>query len=225
METISLAAQKREKLGKGGSRALRRQGQIPAVLYGLGRETLTLSLSDSAITHAIGAARHSVIALDLQDGVTENVIVKQVQRHPVKHNILHLDLLVVDLDQDVDLPVTIELVGEPAGVAEGGMLDHQLREVSVRGRPDRIPDSIEAEVGALAIGDQLSVGDLRAPDGIVILDDPDTLVASVLAPQALEEEVGLPEGVQPEEIGAGSPSEGEGDAGEAGSASRQEKEA
>jgi large subunit ribosomal protein L25 len=202
METISLTAAKRGRLGKGGSRALRREGGVPVVLYGRGREALSLSIPELALRHVIGEARHSVIALDLGADGIEHAVVKQIQRHPVRHQILHLDLLAIDMEQDVELPVSIELRGEPAGVGEGGVLDHQLREVTVRARPDRIPPAFQVDVSGLEIGEQIAVAQLPVSPGVEILDDPDTLIASVLTPQPREEEVGLPEGELPEEIGA-----------------------
>lgn len=202
METIKVAVETRDRVGKGAAHKLRRSGRIPAVLYGKGKPTVALAVPDVALRDTLATARHAVLALDLGAGRKENAVIKQVQYHPVRHQIIHLDLLAVDLDQEVEVPLLVELVGEAPGVEEGGILDHLLREVTVRGLADRIPESVQVDVSALAIGDHISVGQLPAIAGVTVQDDPQTLVLSVLAPRVAEEEVGLPEGEVPEEIGA-----------------------
>jgi large subunit ribosomal protein L25 len=111
------------------------------------------------------------------------VLLKDWQLHPVNLDVLHVDFIEVDLAQEIEAPVAIELVGNPVGVREdGGILDQPLREVTVSALPDALPDRIEVDVDALAIGDALTVADLRAPAGVTITGDPETVVASVVAP-------------------------------------------
>jgi large subunit ribosomal protein L25 len=199
METVILAVEPREARGKGGAHKLRRAGSIPAVLYGKGRETAALSVSETALRDALAKGRHSVLAIET-GGKTEYAVIKQIQQHPVRHQILHLDLLAVDLAVETELAVPVELVGESAGVRSGGILDQLTREVTVRGLPREIPSSVQADISALEVGDHVNVKDLRVPPGVTVLDDPEALVASILAPPTGLEGAGVEEGTQPEEI-------------------------
>jgi large subunit ribosomal protein L25 len=202
METINLAVEMRQAFGKSGARKLRRAGRIPAVVYGKGRETTSIAVAESALREALIKGRHTVLAIDT-GGQTEYAVIKQIQQHPVRRQILHLDLLAVDLAVEVELPVPLELVGEAVGVRGGGILDHVTREITVRGLPQEIPSVIATDISALEVGDHLTVADLRVPPGITILSESDALVASILAPSTGLEGAGAEEGTQPEEISEG----------------------
>lgn len=206
METINLAVEPREALGKGGAHKLRRSGRIPAVFYGKGKEATSIAVAEVALREALAKGRHSVLAIET-GGRTEYAVIKQIQHHPVRHQILHLDLLAVDLTEEVELPVPVELVGESAGVRAGGILDQLVREVTLRGLPREIPPVIEADITALEVGDHVTVKDLRVPQGITVVGDADGLVASILTPPTGLEGAGVEEGVQPEEVGEESEAE------------------
>jgi large subunit ribosomal protein L25 len=199
LETITLNVESREARGKGGAHKLRRNGRIPAILYGRGKEATPLAVPDVALREVLSSARHSVLSLDVGAG-QEYAVIKQIQYHPVRHQILHLDLMSVDLREEVELPVVVELVGEAPGVEMGGVLDHLLREVTVRGLPSDIPQTLPVDVSALEIGGHLSVGQIETPAGITVLADPDALLVSILPPSTGQEGAGLPEGEQPEEL-------------------------
>ncbi len=131
-------------------------------------------------------------------------VVKEIQFHPTRRSVVHVDLHEVDLAIEIEAAVAIDLTGTPAGLSEGGMLDWENREVHVRALPNNVPESLTVSVEGLAIGHHVKVGDLVPPVGVVILDDPETVIAAVLAPR-VEVEVAAPEGVEeptePEVIG------------------------
>ncbi len=205
METMTLGVTRRETRGKGTNRRLRNAGAVPAVLYGRGSEATPLTIDVRELRGAVGGGHHAVLQLAFADEGPEAepvyAVVKEIQTNPTRHQILHLDLVRVDLNVAIESPVGIELIGESAGVDEGGVLDQTLREVMVRALPREIPESLQLDVTNLGIGHTVTVADIQVPEGIEILDDPETTVASVLHPAALEEELeeaGLPEGFEPE---------------------------
>jgi large subunit ribosomal protein L25 len=183
MAHVALTAQPRTEFGNGPTRRLRRSGLVPGVVYQAGGPSLALSLRDRELRRALAEGRTGVIDLRIGDGDSRPVLLKDWQLHPVNLDVLHVDFIEVDLSQEIEAPVAIELVGNPIGVREdGGILDQPLREVTVSALPDALPDRIEVDVDPLAIGDTLTVADLRAPAGVTITSDPETVVASVVAP-------------------------------------------
>jgi len=193
MESIELSAQKRECGPKRNVLSLRRQGMIPAVLYGkeVGNITIQVSTKDmEAIiaNHSIGS---TLISLDIA-GEENNepylVMCRELQRDPLRRDLLHADFFQVVLTEEIETEVPVVLVGEAAGIKEGGILQHMLRTVTVSCLPTRMPDRLEADLSALNIGEQLTVGDLEAPEGVKIISDPDSVIALVVAPVYEEEE-------------------------------------
>jgi large subunit ribosomal protein L25 len=126
--------------------------------------------------------RTGVIDLRIGDGEARPVLLKDWQLHPVRLDVMHVDFVQVDLTQEIEAPVAITLVGDAVGVREGGVMDQTLREVVVSALPDSLPDHIELDVVALQIGESVTVADLAAPAGVTIVTDPETLVASIVAP-------------------------------------------
>jgi large subunit ribosomal protein L25 len=120
------------------------------------------------------------------------VLVRDIQKDPVSGQWVHADLYVVDLTRTIQVEVPLHLIGKPAGIELGGILDHPMREVTVECLPRAIPDSIDVDVSALGIGDSIHVRDLVLPEGARILSDPDLAVASVVLPKAEEERVAEP---------------------------------
>lgn len=207
MDTVKLFVQRRKEAGKGPARRLRKAGHVPAVVYGRGRETVPLVLGATEVRAAL-AHGHNVV-LELQypgdDRAKNYAVVKEIQHHPTRHQILHVDLQEVDLEREIEAAVPIELVGDAAGVAEGGMVDQQHREVVVRARPTDVPASLQLDITGLGIGGHATVAELAAPAGVEIVDDPETLVVVIHPPRlAGELESGLETGVEggPGETGA-----------------------
>lgn len=224
MATVSLNANSRDATGKGAARTLRSQGQVPAVIYGHGREPQPLALNARDLDKMLGhiQAESTVIEVTV-GGQTSKTLIREIQRHPIKRQILHVDFQALVAGEKVTVNIPIVLTGTPEGVRlGGGVLDQTLRELEIEVDPSNIPNHVELDVTNMVIGDSLHVSDLSLPPGVEVLDDPETSVAVLAAPRAVIEEVpavveGEPgaEGVaEPEVIGKGPTDEEEGEGGE-----------
>jgi large subunit ribosomal protein L25 len=190
MATVSLSANSRDGKGKGAARTLRSQGQIPAVIYGHGREPQALALNardlDKMLSHI--QAESTVIEVTV-GGQTAKTLIREIQRHPIKRQILHVDFQALVAGEKVTVSIPIVLQGIPEGVRlEGGVLDQTLREIEIEVDPSNIPDHIEYDVTNMVIGDSVHISDLKVPEGVEVLDDPETSVAVLAAPRAVIEE-------------------------------------
>lgn len=226
METLNLAVKTREGRGKNEARRLRADGMVPAVLYGYKTDATALSVNYRDLRSALSGGGHSVFALDFPDDEKREpvfAVLREIQTHPTKHQILHVDLLAVNLDEEIESPVSVELIGEAAGAKEGGVVDQTAWEIMVRALPRDVPSSVQLDISGLEIGDSLTAGELELPENVTLADDPHMSVVSVLAPQPVEEEAPeeeeLPEGVEPElvegEAAGEEPSEGDSEGEEA----------
>ncbi|HEX2204440.1 MAG TPA: 50S ribosomal protein L25 [Longimicrobium sp.] len=188
MANATLKASRRDQGGKGAARKLRGTGRIPAVLYGHGDRTESLSLDAhelELLLHGI-SAENTLIGLDI-DGRRTDVLIREIQRHPYRPQVLHVDFLQVHAGETLRLQLPVRLLGTPVGVRDdGGVLDHVLYEVEVECLPGDIPDAADADVSGLHIGESVRVRDLSIP-GVTILTDGDLPVASVLAPKTSDE--------------------------------------
>ncbi len=194
MENIKLEAVPRERGNKGSKKRMRNKGLLPAVVYGRGIEPRTIVLDSTDLKRALGTAAGTNVLLDLEikgdDGTSvETVMVKELQIHPLQWDFyLHADLIRISMEDKLEVEVPLSLIGEPAGIQEGGVLQIQLREVLVSCLPTDIPEFIEITVDSMEIGDVLTVSDLPTPEGVEILADPAETIASVIVPQVEEEE-------------------------------------
>ena len=214
MATVSLSANSRDTKGKGAARTLRSQGQIPAVIYGHGRDPQPLVLNardlDKLLSHI--QAESTVIEVTV-GGHTAKTLIREIQRHPIKRQILHVDFQALVAGEKVIVSIPIVLVGIPEGVRlEGGVLEQPLREIEIEVDPSNIPDHVEYDVTNMVIGDSVHISDLKVPEGVEVQDDPETSVAVLAAPRAVIEETpvaaeaveGEPGAVaEPEVIGRG----------------------
>src|SRR3954468_3191968 len=176
MATVSFNATAREAAGKGGARSLRSKGQIPAVIYGHGREPLSLSLNARDLDKMLGhiQAESTVIEVSV-GGTTSKTLIREIQRHPIKRQILHVDFQALVAGEKVTVNIPITLIGIPEGVKlEGGVMEQPLRELEIEVDPSSIPDHVELDVSTLKIGDSLHVSDIKLAEGVTILDDPET---------------------------------------------------
>jgi len=230
-ERIKLQVREREGRGSRDARRLRRDGLIPGVLYGKGKGSYAICVPERELRRALtgAAGLHTILDVVLEGQKTTHAsILKDYQQDPIRGHIAHIDLQEVPLDQPIQASVTIQLVGEPAGVKEGGVLSQVQREINVEALPMEIPDHLDLDVSGMAIGDTLRLADLPARDGVTYLDNPEeTVLATVTLPTREvepEEEVAegeeLPEGEVPE--GEEAP---EGAAAEGGEAGPGESEA
>jgi len=219
MDTIKLAVREREETGNGPARRLRADGRIPGVTYSKGSTATAISIDLNDFRAALAHGHNVVLELEFEGEaksgkttkagtrgkktVAHYAVVKELQFHPTKRRLLHIDLHEVDLAVEIEASVAIELIGKPAGVVEGGVLDWEHREVLVRALPNNVPPVLQLDVSALEIGQHAVVGALEAPEGVTVIDDPETIVAAVLPPRvevevSAEEEAEAP--AEPEVI-------------------------
>ena len=204
MDRATLAATKRQEIGTHAARRLRRQGLVPAVLYGRQRDTVHLSVPQKEFERLFhGGAR----LLDIEIGGTlEPVLIQDLQYDALGDHILHVDFTRVAMDEAITVTVPLELHGMPKGVTEGGTLEQGLMDIEVSCLPGDIPERIRIEVAHLEIGDTIHLGDLVGPPGVEFVGEDETPVVSVHAPQELEEPEEAAEtqetlGTEPEIIG------------------------
>jgi large subunit ribosomal protein L25 len=213
-ERVKLVVSERTKLGSSESRRLRRQGIIPGVLYGRERPVpIAIGERDLRAALTTKAGGHAVLDVAIDGGSEHSAILKEFQRDKVRGTITHIDLQEVRLDQPIQTAVEITLVGEPVGVKEGGVLNQVANEVNIEALPLEVPQHLEADVSGLGIGDTLRLSDVKVPDGVKFLDDPEeTVIASV---QMTREEVEEPvEGEEGEEGEEGTEPDAEGETAE-----------
>ncbi len=189
MATANLSAAAREETGKGMARKLRQRQRVPAVIYGHHRDPQPLSVDGRELERLLShiAAGTTVIELDV-DGSTRRTLIREIQRHPFKPQILHVDFQELVAGERVTVELPLVLVGVPEGVRQdGGTLDQVMRELSVEVDPSNMPDHIDVDVSALALNDSLRVSDLKLPEGLDVLDDADATVCVVAPPRVVEE--------------------------------------
>lgn len=189
MERVELKGRKRDHVGKSAARAVRRGGGVPAVLYGRGREPQPVAVDGRALTEALHthAGRNVLIELAVDGVEPVTVMVKDVQRDIFRHDLIHVDFRAISLTETLETHVPVVLKGTARGVAEGGILEHNLREVLVKCLPTTIPEEIGLDVTPLVIGRSLHVRDLAVPEGVTLVTSPEEVVVTVVAPRVHEE--------------------------------------
>lgn len=217
MATASLKAAVRDGRGTGVARKLRQSGQVPAIIYGHGREPQSLAINTREVERLLGSvsAASTVIELDL-DGRTARTLIREIQRHPFKRNIIHIDFQELVAGEKVTVSVPLRFVGTADGVRNsGGILEETMHQLHVRVDPASIPTHIEVDVTPLTIGHSIHIRELALPDGVIVLDEPGATVCVCTAPKAVAEETAAPtEGeaaavAEPELIRKPKPEEGE----------------
>lgn len=209
----TLKAAKRDQIGTRKATHLRKEGKIPAVLYGHGQPTETISLEGHDVELAI---LHGERVLDLAlDGKEQTVMFKDVQYDTFGQDILHVDLARVNLDERVEVAVAVTLVGTPAGAKDGGVLEQPYSEINIEVPVRSIPEEIRVQVNELELWDRIQLGQIELPQGATLLDDPDEVLCSCIEvqeelPEEGEEEVDML--AEPEVIGESADEEGDDDA-------------
>lgn len=189
MATASLSATKRSNVGKGVARKLRAAGEVPAVIYGHGREPQPLALNTFNLEKMLSKVsyRTTVIELDIE-GAMARTLIREVQRHPFKRDILHVDFQELVAGEKVTVQVPLVFVGTPEGVrVGGGILETAMRELTITIDPADIPNHIDVDVTNLTIGHSLHVSDLPVPAGAEVLDEANATVCLVAVPKAVVE--------------------------------------
>ena len=187
MAEAVLTAQPRAERGSRPAGRLRRAGLVPAVVYGLGAGTVEVSVPSRELAHILAGGANTLIRLTV-DGDDQLTLARQVQRHPTRGDLVHVDFIRVRTDVAVAAEVPVHLLGEPEGVRSGGLLEQLVFGLPIEARPQDIPGSIEADVAALEIGDHLRLADLAIPAGVTPTLEPDALIAQVVAPRVTAEE-------------------------------------
>jgi large subunit ribosomal protein L25 len=187
-----------------GTRAverLRREGQIPAVLYGHQLDTVAISVNGETVSHLLRHGAHGLIELDVE-GKKESVVIKELQRDAFGREILHIDFARVSADERITVDVPVALRGSPPGVAEGGILNHAIHSVEIECSAATIVQQITVSVNNLHLGQSVLLKDLKVPEGAKVLGDPEAVVVEVAAPkEEAEEAAEAPaEGAEPELI-------------------------
>jgi large subunit ribosomal protein L25 len=204
MAELSLEVSRREGSGKGAARKLRKEGKVPAVVYGGHRETVPITVDRKSVTDLLQKSEHgkrSIFLLKMSGSDQQrHAMIKEVQIDPISRKMMHIDFIRVLMDEVVRTTVPIHLNGSPIGVKEGGLLDFQVRDLHVECLPTAIPDKIEVDISNLAIHNYLRISDLTLPEGLKVLDDSDRVVVGVTHQRA--EEVPAPEAVAAEAVPA-----------------------
>ncbi len=184
MHREELTVERREKTGKGVARSLRREGKIPGVLYSGGKAE-SLALSPVDVKRILKHGENALITLKVGGEKSKDsrvAILRDIDRDPVSGDILHADLFEISMNKPIRVPVPLHVTGTPVGVKEGGVLQHNLREIEIECLPALIPEEIGVDASALGIGDNIHVRELVLAEGIRILEDLDQIVVSVAAP-------------------------------------------
>lgn len=226
-EQFNVQVKTREEYGKNANRRLRAGGQIPAVLYGTGNETVPIQVERRKMEEMFrhGATENTIFLLKRQESDQErHARIREMQTHPISREILHIDFQRVLMDQVLRVTVPVHPIGTPKGVTdEGGVMDQVTREVEVECLPGNIPEALEVDVTELMIGDHLEASALTLPKGVELLEEADRVIVSVAYPDRIEEpeedeedELLEAEAEEPEVIRRGKEGEEEGKAEEGG---------
>ena len=210
MAEITLPAHSGRTTGTRPSKRLRGDGKVPATVYGLGGESVSVSVDWRDLRHALTteAGLNALINLEIDGHASELTIVKEMQRHPIRRSVLHVDFLRISRDVAIEVEVPITIVGEAEQVTrEGGLVEQALFHLTVKAKPGSIPNELTIDISALTIGESLRVSDLTLPAGVETDVDPEEAVVIGQVPQAVE----LPEeeAAEGEEGEEGTEGEGE----------------
>ena len=186
-ESTKLSLNARDPEGSRTARRLRRTGEVPGVIYGGDAEPSHFSV-DARILRNTLARSGAILDISIDGGKASPVIVKDLQRHPVRGEIMHLDLVRVNMNETIHTTVVLELIGadEAPGVSEGGVLSQETREVNIEALPGDIPDTITHDVSKMQINDTLTLSAVTVPAGITLLDDLEETVIATITPPTLE---------------------------------------
>ena len=193
MAEVTLEVTRREQSGTGVARKLRADGKIPAVVYGGHREAVPIVVDRKAVSELIQKSQHGVRSIFLlkMSGTDQqrHAMIKDIQMDPISRRMTHIDFVRVVMDEVVRVTIPVHHTGAAIGVKEGGLLDFQVRDLHVECLPAAIPDAIEVDVTDLGVHDYIRIADLKLPEGVKVLDDPDRVVVGVTVARAEVTEV------------------------------------
>ena len=207
----NLKATLRESIGSGESRRLRNDGLLPAVVYGLGMEPVSIALNAREFTSALKTEAGSNVILNLEVGKNKyTTLAREIQRHPYKNEFLHIDLIQIDLTQKVEANVQINFLGTPLGVKdEGGLVQTINSTITVSTLPSSIPSSLDLDISELNVGENATALDVKLPEGVELASEgDDSILVTITLPRAAIEEEET-EGLEGEELDGEEGAEGE----------------
>ncbi len=196
MEKITIKGYRREKTGKEIAKKLRREGYLPAIIYGKDVNLpIKIPISELRLLKSHHFSESTLIEISLQDSNKENIscVIKDIQFHPLTDEVIHIDFMKVSMEEMVRVKVPVELKGEAKGVKEGGILEQMLWEIEIEALPLDIPEKIEVDISSLEIGDSIHVKDLELGDKIKIIEDPQETIVTIVAQQEEEEKAEVEE--------------------------------
>ena len=210
---VTIQAEERPGSGKGVARKLRAVGKVPGVVYGRGMDPVAVAVDRMSLIRAFKTDSGRNVLIDLEvGGETHLTLARELQKDPVRGTILHVDFLKIARDVAIEVDVPIHIEGDAPGVKEGGVIEHHLWSVRISCLPGNVPERMDADVSSMIIGDMLRVADLKVPDGVTVLTNPEDAVLGVVVPQVLKVEEEVPaeavEGVEGE-VPEGEAPEGE----------------
>lgn len=191
MVEFLIKAEIRKEFGKNANRRLRRSGRLPGILYGNKLENIPIILQKKDIQKILKSetGENTLFKVAL-NSKTYEVMIKDFQRDPIYHEIIHVDLYQIALDKPIEVSIPVILTGEAVGVkSEGGFVDFVTREIEIRCLPKKIPDHIEVDISDLHVNQSLKVEDIPVPEGIEIIEDPEVVIVHIEAPEEEEEKV------------------------------------
>jgi large subunit ribosomal protein L25 len=196
---LKIKGEKREVFGKNASRRLRREGRVPAILYGPKTENVSLSLEKKDLFEILRSesGENTIFKVSF-DSQAPDVMIKDLQKDPTSDELLHIDLILIAMDKEIRVEVPVVLVGEAVGVkTEGGFVDFVLRELEIECLPNDIPEHIDVDITELHLHQSIKVEEITPPPGVTFISDPDSSIAMIQA-QAKEEEVVVEEELEEE---------------------------
>lgn len=188
MEKVVIEAKKRTKIDKASRSALRKEGKVPAIFYSKHHEPQAIEISERAIHPLVFTSKTSLISLNVEGQEEQDCIIKDVQFDPVTDKIVHIDFLGLKKGEKIQIEVPVQLVGNPIGIKEGGVLQHILHKLEIECLPADIPEHLEIDITNLKLGSSIHVSDANF-DNIQILNSPESVIASVTHPKVEKEAV------------------------------------
>ncbi|WP_181351147.1 50S ribosomal protein L25/general stress protein Ctc [Thalassobacillus sp. CUG 92003] len=186
---VKLKANQRQNLKQSVTRQIRQEGDVPSVVYGKAKDPVTISVNSIELLKTVrDQGKNAIISLDIQDKEPVEVMLHDYQIDPLKDELLHADFYIVDMAEDMDVEVPVRLEGEAFGSKEGGVLQQPLYELSVRAKPNQIPEEITIDVTDLDVGDSIMVSDLKQGRNYEIIEDENATIVSVTPPEEMPTE-------------------------------------
>jgi len=200
--SLAFSAEKRDIFGKNASRRIRREGKIPAILYGAGMENVPLALNKKDIFAIMKTeTRENTIFKIHYDSESQNVMIKEVQKNPATDELFHIDLVQILMDRAIRISVPLQLTGEAVGVkTEGGFVDFSTRQVEIECLPGNIPEYIPIDISGLHLHQSIKVGDLTPPQDVKFISEAGTVIVLIQVPHAEEAEAKPVEEAAAEEV-------------------------